>query len=71
MFCRLLWRDLRELVSLMARNLDCSMETLYELCESWLCRGVGEEISGQRRDGQKNIYMMRVEVKRGHFLARR
>ncbi len=37
----------------MARNLDCSMETLYELCESWLCRGVGEEISGQLKDGEK------------------
>ncbi len=44
LFCRLLWRNLGELVLVMERDLDCSMETLYELCESWLCEGIGEEI---------------------------
>jgi hypothetical protein len=36
LFCRLLWSDLGELVSLMERDPSCSMDTLYELCESWL-----------------------------------
>ncbi len=33
LFCRLLWRDLGEVVSVMERNLSYSMGTLYELCE--------------------------------------
>jgi hypothetical protein len=37
LFCRLLWRDLGELVSMMERDPGCSMETHYELCESRLC----------------------------------
>jgi hypothetical protein len=41
----------------MERDLDCSMETLYELCESRLCEGIGEEISRERMDEEKrNIY---------------
>jgi hypothetical protein len=47
LFCRLLWRDLGELVSVMERDPGCIMETLYELCESWLCEGIDEEISGE------------------------
>jgi hypothetical protein len=31
---RLLWSDLGELVSVMERDPGCSMDTLYELCES-------------------------------------
>ncbi len=45
LFCRLLWRDLGELVSVMERDHGCSMETHYELCDPWLCEGIGEEIS--------------------------
>jgi hypothetical protein len=34
-----------------------SMETLYELCESQLYEGIGEEILGERRDAEKrNMY---------------
>jgi len=41
----------------MERNLNCLNETLYELCESQLCEGIGEEISGERKDEEKrNIY---------------
>jgi hypothetical protein len=41
----------------MERNPGYSMETLYELCESWLCEGIGEEISGEQRDKERrNIY---------------
>jgi hypothetical protein len=29
LFCRLLWSDLGELVSMMERDLGCSMDTLY------------------------------------------
>ncbi len=35
----------------------CSMGTLYELCESQLCEGIGEEISGEWKDEERrNIY---------------
>jgi hypothetical protein len=41
----------------MERDLDYSMKTLHELCESQLCKGIGEEISGERRDEEwRNIY---------------
>jgi len=57
LFCRLLWRDLGELVLVIEHDHGCSMETLYELCEPWLCEGIGEEISREQRDGEKkNIY---------------
>jgi hypothetical protein len=45
LFCRLLRRDLGELVLVMERDHGCSMETFYELCESRLFEGIGEEIS--------------------------
>ncbi len=45
LFCRLLWRDLSEMVSVMECDHSCSMETLYELCESRLYEGIGEEIA--------------------------
>jgi len=34
LFCRLLWSDLGEPVSMMECDPSCSMDTLYELCES-------------------------------------
>jgi hypothetical protein len=41
----------------MERDHGYSMETLYELCKSWLYEGIGEEISGERKDEEKrNIY---------------
>jgi hypothetical protein len=45
LFCRLLWSDLGEPVSVMEHNLGCSMDTLYELCESRLCEWIGAELS--------------------------
>jgi hypothetical protein len=51
--CKLLWKDLNELVSLMERDPSCSMETLYERCESRLCEGIGEETSGEQKDEEK------------------
>lgn len=48
--CKLLREDLGELVSMMECDPDCSMKTLYELCESRLCKGIGEEILEERRD---------------------
>ncbi len=42
---------------MMVCDLDRSMDILCELCESRLCEGIGEEISGERRDEErKNIY---------------
>ncbi len=53
LLCKLLWRDLNELVSMIERDPGCSMGTHYELCESWFCEGIGEEILGERRDEKK------------------
>ncbi len=36
LFCRLLWNDLGELVSVIERNPSCSMDNISELCESRL-----------------------------------
>jgi hypothetical protein len=52
-----LQKDLGELVSMMEHDPNCSMETLYALCESWLYKGIDEEISRERRDKERrNIY---------------
>ncbi len=57
LFSRLLRKDFGELVWVTECNFDYSMETLYELCESRLCEGIGEEISREWRDEEKkNIY---------------
>ncbi len=57
LFCRLLWSDLGELVLVMEHDCGCSMDTLYELYESWLCEWFGVELSREREDGEmKNIY---------------
>jgi hypothetical protein len=53
LFCKLLRKDLGEMVSMMEHNPGCSMETLYELCESQLCKGINEEISREKRDEKK------------------
>jgi len=45
LFFKLLRKDLGELVSMMECDLNYSMEILYELCESQLYKGIGEEIS--------------------------
>ncbi len=46
-------RDFGELVSMMECDSRCSMEIHYELCESQLWKGIGEEISGEQKDEQK------------------
>jgi hypothetical protein len=41
----------------MEHDPGCSMGTFYELCESWFYKGIGEKISGERRDEERrNIY---------------
>ncbi len=57
LFCKLLQRDLGELVSMMECDLGYSKEILYELCESRFYKGIHEEILGeQRNDERRNIY---------------
>jgi hypothetical protein len=51
-----LWRDLGELVLVMEHDHGCSMETHYEMCESRLCKGIGEEISREQK-GKKKKYI--------------
>jgi len=53
LFCKLLGRDLGELVLVMEHNPSCSIETFYELCELRLYVWIGVEILGKRRDGEK------------------
>jgi hypothetical protein len=36
LFCKLLWMDFNELVSMMEHDHGYSMEAFYEQCESWL-----------------------------------
>ncbi len=45
LFCKLLWNDLVELVSVMECDPSCSMDTLYELCESLLWCRIGAKLS--------------------------
>ncbi len=45
MFCRLLWRCLGELVSVMERDSCCSIEKLYGQCESQFLETIGVELS--------------------------
>ncbi len=41
----------------MEPNPNYSMETFYEMCESRLCEGIGEEILGEQKDEERrNIY---------------
>ncbi len=47
LFCKLLQRDLGELVSMMEHDHGCLMKKFHELCESRLYEGIGEEISGE------------------------
>jgi hypothetical protein len=71
LFCKLLWRDLSELVSVMEHDLGYSMEIHYELCESWLYEGTGEEISGEWRDEKKKYTYEASWKKKADFLAKR
>jgi len=57
LFCRLLWSDLGELVSMMERDPSCSMDTLYELHESRLFEWIGAKLSRERRDREKKLYI--------------
>jgi hypothetical protein len=57
LFCRLLQGDLGELVSVIECDSGCSMKIFDELCESWLCEGIGREIYREQWDKKwRNIY---------------
>jgi hypothetical protein len=56
LFCKFLWRDFCELVSVMECDPGCTMETHYELCESRLCEGIGEDILGEQKE-EENKYI--------------
>ncbi len=75
LFCRLLRRDFGELVSMMERDPSYSMETLYELCESRLCKGIARGLvrrfqgsEGMKRGG---IYMMLAKKKMIDFFVKK
>jgi hypothetical protein len=53
LFCRLLWWDLSELVSVMELNSGYLMGTSYEMCQSQLYRWIGVKISRKQRDRRK------------------
>jgi hypothetical protein len=50
LFCRLWWREFGELVHEMECNLNCSMKTFHELCESCFYKEIGRMISWKRGD---------------------
>jgi hypothetical protein len=68
MFCRLLWNDLGELVLMMERDPGCSMDILYELCESWFWWKIGVKLSREQWVVEdRRIYMKLVELKKQTF----
>jgi hypothetical protein len=59
LFCKLLWSDLGQPVSMMEHDLGYSMDIFYELCESWLWWRIGvsfQETKGRWRG--ENIYQI-------------
>ncbi len=58
LFCRLLWRDLDELVLVMQHDPGFSMETLYEWCESWFYEGVKNSYT----PFHMNIYIHKIHL---------
>jgi len=57
LFCRLLSSDVGELVSMMKRNFGCSMDILYELCESQVWWRIGGSFQGSKGKWRgKKIY---------------
>jgi hypothetical protein len=57
LFCRLLWSGFGELISVMERDLGCSMDNLYEQCESRFLGMMGVELSKEQRDvGNAKLY---------------
>ncbi len=72
MFCKLLWRGLGELVLMMECNPGCSMDTLYELCESWFCWRISAELSRERGDVERRrLYEIGGKEEREDFWQRK
>jgi hypothetical protein len=66
LLCRLLQRDLGELVSVMERNPECSMKTLHEHVNHDFARGLARRFLGSERTRIRRVYMMLAEKnKRG------
>jgi len=57
LFCRLLWSGFGELISVMEWDLGCSMDNLYEQCESQFLGMMSVELSKEQRDvGNAKLY---------------
>ncbi len=69
LFCRLLWNDFDELGSVMECDPSCSMDTLYEQCESWFWRRRIGAFRGAKEGGERESYMKLAEEKEGRFLG--
>jgi len=68
-FCRLLWIGFSELVSVMERDLCCSMNNFHENWESRFWWRIGAKLLGERRDVEK-IKLYEVGWRKGrHILA--
>jgi hypothetical protein len=50
LFCKLLWSGFGELVSMIEHDLSCSMDNIYEQCESQFLGMIGAKFSRVRRD---------------------
>ncbi len=53
LFCRLLWSDLSEVVSVMERDPCCSIDNLYGECESRFLETIGAELSKEWKEVDK------------------
>jgi len=53
LFCKLLCSGFGELVLVMECNPSCSMDNLYDQCESWFLGMIGAELSRERGEVDK------------------
>jgi len=53
LFCKLLWSGFGQLVSVMERDPDYSMDTFYKQCESRFWWRIDAELLKERRDVEK------------------
>ncbi len=67
LFCRLLWRDLSELVLMMEHDCGCSMGTFTSYVNHGSAGGLVRRFQGSEGTRGKEIYMMFAKVKEGTF----
>jgi len=67
LFSRLLWNGLGELVSMMERDPNCSMDTFDESVDHGSCGGLLQSFLGSEGMWRRESYMKLAEMKEGKF----